>query len=278
MPATQDTDWIEVYAGQANCTKCIRYANYRGVKFDLLYSRFLKEGNKNKSDYMNILDPSGFLFLGQISMVNIQNMPHLKLGPPQLWSFALRLVCIFVLKGRSCKGFVVMVATKCSTMVHVNSGTSGRSPCAAIGNTWHRSVSQGNRMAERTVFELKARHVILISWGWFCTFLGSILSSLRSALLCLLTTCKGGTWVSEQANSSVLEYYPPWRYMLNCHIQNSGLAAVTQFIWFFTCNSLFIMPNSLQESHIHTLPYSRICFFGVCAAQGDPDLLVDGII
>ena len=120
MPATQDTDWIEVYAGQANCTKCIRYANYRGVKFDLLYSRFLKEGNKNKSDYMNILDPSGFLFLGQISMVNIQNMPHLKLGPPQLWSFALRLVCIFVLKGRSCKGFVVMVATKCSTMVHVN--------------------------------------------------------------------------------------------------------------------------------------------------------------
>ena len=85
MPATQDTDWIEVYAGQANCTKCIRYANYRGVKFDLLYSRFLKEGNKNKSDYMNILDPAGFLFLGQISMVNIQNMPHLKLGPPQLW-------------------------------------------------------------------------------------------------------------------------------------------------------------------------------------------------
>ena len=77
MPATQDTDWIEVYAGQANCTKCIRYANYRGVKFDLLYSKFRKNGNKNKSDYMNILDPSGFLFLGQISTAHIQRMPHL---------------------------------------------------------------------------------------------------------------------------------------------------------------------------------------------------------
>ena len=86
MPATQDTDWIEVYAGQANCTKCIRYANYRGVKFDLLYSKFRKDGNKNKSDYMNILDPSGFLFLGQISTVNIQSMHAPSLfSPPQLW-------------------------------------------------------------------------------------------------------------------------------------------------------------------------------------------------
>ena len=134
-----------------------------------------------------------------------------------------------MLKGRSCKGFVVMVATKCSTMVHVNSGTSGRSPCAAIGNTWHRSVSQGNRMAERTQ-GLKACHIMFNFMGMVLQIVRFNFSSLRSALLCLLTTCKGGTWVSEQANSSVLEYYPPWRYMLNCHIQNSGLAAVTQFM------------------------------------------------
>ena len=36
--------------------------------------------------YMNILDPSGFLFLGQISTVNIQSMHAPSLfSPPQLW-------------------------------------------------------------------------------------------------------------------------------------------------------------------------------------------------
>ena len=52
-----------MYAGTANATKCIRYANYRGVKFDILYSTFGEDGNKHKTDYMNILEPAGFLRL-----------------------------------------------------------------------------------------------------------------------------------------------------------------------------------------------------------------------
>ena len=52
-----------MYAGTANATKCIRYANYRGVKFDILYSTCGEDGNRHKSDYMNILHSSGFLCL-----------------------------------------------------------------------------------------------------------------------------------------------------------------------------------------------------------------------
>ena len=57
----QDTEMIEVFAGTANTTRCFRYASYKAVKFDILY----KNGKKrqHKSDFMNILDPSGFLLL-----------------------------------------------------------------------------------------------------------------------------------------------------------------------------------------------------------------------
>lgn len=55
----QDTEMIEVFAGTANTTRCFRYASYKAVKFDLMYANGKKR--QHKSDFMNILDSSGFL-------------------------------------------------------------------------------------------------------------------------------------------------------------------------------------------------------------------------
>lgn len=76
----QDMDFVEFFAGTANTTRCMRYANYRSVKFDLLYyeppkkglpsgkSKKSKKSKKEgfKTNFMDILTPAGFLFLEMI--------------------------------------------------------------------------------------------------------------------------------------------------------------------------------------------------------------------
>lgn len=57
----QDVDFLEFFAGTANTTMMMRYAGLRAVKFDILYGK--QKGHRHRSDYMNILDPSGFAFL-----------------------------------------------------------------------------------------------------------------------------------------------------------------------------------------------------------------------
>ena len=142
----------------------------------------------------------------------------------------LRLACIWILKGRSDVGFVVLLATKCSSWGPMNRGTSGRSACCSVGNLQLRSVVEGNQLCERigstceTCFEhvltnlarhsppkrspIEKKHFIWVPW--------------RSCLLCLLTTSKGGVWCLEQPGLSVMEFYPAFRYMLNCHIVAGG--------------------------------------------------------
>ena len=147
----QDTEMIEVFAGTANTTRCFRYASYKAVKFDILY----KNGKKrqHKSDFMNILDPSGFLLLFSV-LENSQITPwSLKTRSLKQYPVALeplRLICIFVLKGKSDPGFLTLLATKCSSWGPVNRGTSNRSACCSIGHVSFPSVFEGNMMTERT--------------------------------------------------------------------------------------------------------------------------------
>ena len=99
-----------------------------------------------------------------------------------------------------------------------------------INWTFERSTSQSNGRkdcgSKKRSIKKSVVYVVYVvySHAWYIKLYR--LFPLRSALLCLLTTCKGGAWVSEQANSSVLEFYPPWRYMMNCHIQHAGLVGV----------------------------------------------------
>lgn len=66
----------------------------------------------------------------------------------------------------------------------------------------------------------------------------------------MLTTCRNGTWILEQPGGSVMEFYPPWRYHMNCHIQHGGFDAVTllqyklyteSWIWFQQNMGIFYM-------------------------------------
>ena len=67
----QDIDFLEYFAGAANTTRFMRCAELRSAKFDLLYFEPKKQGKwkgsrftrKTESNFMDLLTPSGFLFL-----------------------------------------------------------------------------------------------------------------------------------------------------------------------------------------------------------------------
>lgn len=76
-----------------------------------------------------------------------------------------RLACVFVLKGRAEPGFLVVLATKCSSWVGINVGTSGRSKCGSIGLEKHRSVVMANGMAERSGWVLLYFFKLILCFG-----------------------------------------------------------------------------------------------------------------
>ncbi|CAJ1430186.1 unnamed protein product [Effrenium voratum] len=118
-----------------------------------------------------------------------------------LSSPGLALAILYVIKGNSSCGFLALFAIKCSSWCAVNKGTSHRSACSAEGCLEYTSVCEANVMLERT------------------------------ALLCLLVSCCQGTWLLEQPNGSVLEFYPKWRTVLNNMVAAKGLQAVHRAAW-----------------------------------------------
>ena len=52
--------WIELFAGKAEATRMMRYGGHRCAKLDLKYN----VAPVDKQNFMNILEPSGFLLLG----------------------------------------------------------------------------------------------------------------------------------------------------------------------------------------------------------------------
>ena len=52
---------VEVYAGQANVTFCMRKRGYRAAKLDLLYNDMTNSGRR--SNFMDLTSPAGFLYL-----------------------------------------------------------------------------------------------------------------------------------------------------------------------------------------------------------------------
>ena len=60
LPDDQDFDILEFYAGKANTTFSMRRKGFKSARFDLKYGRAEPE----RTNYMDLLDPSGFLFPG----------------------------------------------------------------------------------------------------------------------------------------------------------------------------------------------------------------------
>lgn len=61
----QDLQWLEFFAGKAACTYAMRRAGYLSARFDKLYFDPACQ-RKRKSNWHDILTPSGFMSLGWI--------------------------------------------------------------------------------------------------------------------------------------------------------------------------------------------------------------------
>ena len=62
QPPGQEFQWLEFFAGVANCTLYMRRAGFVSGKFDILYCDKTKQGQR-KSNWHDLLSPSGFALL-----------------------------------------------------------------------------------------------------------------------------------------------------------------------------------------------------------------------
>ena len=62
----QDVQFIEFFAGSAALTQKMRQAGLKSVRCDIEYFKCMGQmrGGKQRSNYMDILTPSGFMQLG----------------------------------------------------------------------------------------------------------------------------------------------------------------------------------------------------------------------
>ena len=61
----QEFQWLEFFAGTANCTRSMRRAGYLGAKFDIMYCEADKQKRRGrKTNWMDLLTPSGFALHG----------------------------------------------------------------------------------------------------------------------------------------------------------------------------------------------------------------------
>ncbi|CAE7639101.1 unnamed protein product [Symbiodinium sp. CCMP2592] len=115
-------DWVEFFAGRANCTSAARVRGASGLKLDIEYGNRGKKksnGKKCKSDYMDINSCSGF---------------------------CLAIICLLNCRKND---FVAWFGLKCSSWCGMNRATSGRSPSSSTGYSHAPTVQAGNRMLER---------------------------------------------------------------------------------------------------------------------------------
>ena len=103
----------------------------------------------------------------------------------------------------------------------MNCGTSGRTPCTAIGNLCYQSVVEGNLLASRNFGGLYCMYCV--GYPFFANLghnLGAFyldqikFEQLRVMLLILLVVALNGTIILEQPANSLLEYYPRFRDMV----------------------------------------------------------------
>ena len=181
QPPGQEFQWLEFFAGVANCTLYMRRAGYVSGKFDILYCDKMKQGQR-KSNWHDLLSPSGFALLRcwWVDLYTLSLIPPWKyiigyarkfrypiskknfptcvyiiifnLGSyprPVLPPAVLRLALVFILKQKT-SDCIAWFAIKCSSFTGVNRGTSKRSACNSIGDRSVYSVGMSNALLERT--------------------------------------------------------------------------------------------------------------------------------
>ena len=149
-PQPEDFTFLEFYAGNSALTRCARRKGKVSARFDIKYHTGSgKAGRKKRTNFMDLLTPSGFLFLVFVNFVS--DYGACKNQPPIISAWLhIRLAIVFILKGKP--GFLAWFAIKCSSFVAVNAGTSGRTACSPVGFLEHVSVRIANTLLERTAF------------------------------------------------------------------------------------------------------------------------------
>lgn len=160
---------LEFYAGFGNLSRVMKASGLRAGKFDLKY-HVPHRRKKHMSNPMDILTPSGFLFLGLLEKM-FCFFSCVQVGIPKVYSIQcfvffnivkcwlvgvwinhIRLCLACILKCRKVGGFLAFFAIKCASWTAINAGASNRAPCASVGfDDAYQSVSQSNAMLERTL-------------------------------------------------------------------------------------------------------------------------------
>ena len=154
-------DLVETFAGKAEVTRMFREGNLRAAKLDLLYMQ-PEHGRDNPMDlttdagFVNLVSSyvqypfvvktwqlvSLFLLLTSNPLIlNLYILSSVTLSP--------RTALSMMMRGDYEKGWLSLWALKCSSFTSVNSGTSSRSACTAIGNCEYSSVRNGNCLGSR---------------------------------------------------------------------------------------------------------------------------------
>ncbi len=155
-------NWVEFFAGRAEATRMFQCNGYNSAKLDVIFM----QASKNKMNPMDITSEARFATLGSKNICSTnfclvfpfrreKCMPHML----HAWHFdlvtqtsgpsRLRTAIGTVLRGDWEKGWICHFGLKCASWTSINSGTSSRSPCCAIGNTNYKSVLDANLMASR---------------------------------------------------------------------------------------------------------------------------------
>ena len=149
---------MELFAGQAECTRMFRYADLPSARLDLLYMN----SNDNNQNPMDLLSDAGMVTLGKVWKIILWVGSEIRMTCGIKLCQQLCLVSIstclhpsprtalaVVLQGDHDAGWLAHYALKCSSWVATNAGTSSRSACSSIGNTEFQSVRDANCLGSR---------------------------------------------------------------------------------------------------------------------------------
>lgn len=167
-------NWVEFFAGRAEATRMFQCSGYKTAKLDVIYMK-AKDLKMNPMDitsdaglailgFQNILPQNFWLifpmnsrYINCMAYLHAASKKHFDLATQTIGSSRLRTAIATVLKGDWERGWICHFGLKCASWTSINSGTSSRSPCCAIGNTNYKSVFDANLMASR-----------YFGWRWFC--------------------------------------------------------------------------------------------------------------
>lgn len=189
VPKISRAEFVEIFSGKARTSKVASWSGYRSKAVDFLYNPAL-----------NVFNAAGFTFLDS-SLFPAHRCFRMKVNFQYLKFFNLdhlSLCLALILFGDA--HLVSLLATECSTFVHVNSGTSKRSVALPGGNPECPSVRRGNALAAH--------------------------SSLMILLLCLI----GATFLLEQPGSSVLMQTKRMQWVIAV-LESIGIRIFRQAFW-----------------------------------------------